>query len=97
MLGVRAVAYLNLRDYEQAAVWGERAARRPNAHVHIHAIAAFCDALAERHDEARSYARRIKEAAPSYRCADFLAAFRTLRPPVADLISRTGPAIGIPP
>jgi len=97
MLGVRALAYLNLRDYEQAAVWGERAARRPNAHVHIHAIAAFCDALAERHDEAQGYARRIKEAAPSYRCADFLAAFRTLRPPVADLIRRAGPAIGIPP
>ena len=97
MLGVRALACLNLGDYAQAAVWGERAARRPNAHVHIHAIAAFCDALAERHDEARAYAHRIKETAPSYRCDDFLLAFRTLRPSVADLIRRVGPAIGIPP
>jgi tetratricopeptide (TPR) repeat protein len=96
MLGVRALAFLNLGDYAQAAVWGERAARRPNAHVHIHAIAAFCDALAERHDEAGTYARRIKETTPSYRCDDFLAAFRTLRPSVADLIRHVGPAIGIP-
>jgi TolB-like protein len=97
MLGARALAYLSLGDYEQAAVWGERAARRPNAHVHIQAIAAFCDALAERHDGARGYARRIKEIAPSYRCGDFLEAFRTLRPSAADLIRRVGPAIGIPP
>ncbi|HYH18843.1 MAG TPA: BTAD domain-containing putative transcriptional regulator [Azospirillum sp.] len=96
MLGARALAYMNLRDHAQAAVWGERAARRPNAHVHIHAIAAFADALAERHDEARSYARRIREVAPSYRCGDFLQAFRTLRPPLADHIRRVGPAIGIP-
>jgi hypothetical protein len=97
MLGVRALAHLNLGDYAQAAVWGERAARRPNAHVHIHAIAAFCDALAERHDEARGYARRIRNTAPSYRCNDFLAAFCTLRPPVANLIRHVGPTIGIPP
>ena len=97
MLGVRALACLNLGDYAQAAVWGERAARRPNAHVHIQAIAAFCDALAERHDEARGYARRIRETAPFYRCGDFLEAFRTLRPSMADLIRRVGPAIGIPP
>lgn len=97
MLGVRALACLNLGEYAQAAVWGERAAGRPNAHVHIHAIAAFCDALADRHDEARAYAHRIRQTAPSYRCADFLLAFRTLRPSVADLIRRTGPGIGIPP
>jgi TolB-like protein/DNA-binding SARP family transcriptional activator len=97
MLGVRALACLNLGEYAQAAVWGERAAGRPNAHVHIHAIAAFCDALADRHDEARAYAHGIRQAAPSYRCADFLLAFRTLRPSVADLIRRTGPGIGIPP
>ncbi|HYG86935.1 MAG TPA: BTAD domain-containing putative transcriptional regulator [Azospirillum sp.] len=97
MLGVRALAHLNLGDYAQAAVWGERAARRPNAHVHIHAIAAFCNVLAERHDAARDYVHRIKETAPSYRCGDFLAAFHTLRPSMAGLIRRAGPAIGIPP
>jgi TolB-like protein len=96
MLGVRALACLNLGDYAQAAVWGERAARRPNAHVHIYAVAAFCNALAERHDEARGYAQRIKETAPAYRCDDFLIAFRTLRPAAADLIRRVGPTIGIP-
>jgi tetratricopeptide (TPR) repeat protein len=96
MLGVRALACLNLQDYGQAATWGERAAGLPNAHVHIQAIAAFCDALADRQDEARAYVHRIRQTAPSYRCADFLLAFRTLRPSVADLIRRAGPGIGIP-
>lgn len=96
MLGSRALALMNLGDYAEAAVWGERAARRPNAHVHIHALAAFADALAERTDEARAYADRIREAAPAYRCTDFLQAFRTLRPPLSDRIRRVGPAIGIP-
>ena len=96
MLGSQAMAYLNLKDYERAAACAERAARRPNAHVHIHAIAALCDALAGRHDAARGYALRIKETAPSYRCGDFLAAFRTLRPAVADLVRRVGPEIGLP-
>ena len=96
MLGARALAWMNLGDYAQAAAWGERAARRPNAHVHIHAIAAFCDALADRREEARVHARRIRAAMPSYRCGDFLTAFRTLRPPVAELIRRVGPGIGIP-
>ncbi|EWY38602.1 hypothetical protein N825_12385 [Skermanella stibiiresistens SB22] len=96
MLGVRALARLDLGDYSEAADWGDRAARRPNAHVHIHAIAAFCDALADRHDQAVEHARRIKETAPTYRCGDFLMAFHTLRPRVADLIRREGPAIGIP-
>lgn len=97
MLGARALAFLDLGDYAQAAAAGERAARRPNAHVHIQAIAAFCDALAGRHENARAYVRRIREAAPAYRCNDFLTAFHTLRPSVADLIRRTGPVIGIPP
>lgn len=97
MLGSKALALLRLEDYAQAAAWAERAARRPNAHVHIQAIAAFCDALAGRHDAARAYARRIGEAAPGYRCGDFIAAFRTLRPPVTDLIRRIGPQIGLPP
>ncbi len=96
MLGARALAYLNLGEHAQAAVWAERAARRPNAHVHIQALAAFCNALAGRRGDASVYVRRIREAAPAYRSGDFLAAFRTLRPAVADLVRRVGPSIGIP-
>ncbi len=96
MLGARALACLNLKEHAQAALWGDRAARRPNAHVHIQAIAAFSNALADRREEAGGYARRIKETAPSYRCDDFLAAFHTLTPSVVDLIRRVGPSIGLP-
>ncbi|MFP5513184.1 MAG: BTAD domain-containing putative transcriptional regulator [Alphaproteobacteria bacterium] len=96
MLGTRALACMNLKEHAQAALWGDRAARRPNAHVHIQAIAAFSNALADRREEAGGYARRIKETAPSYRCADFLAAFHTLTPSVVDLVRRVGPSIGLP-
>lgn len=95
MLGARALACLNLKEHAQAALWGDRAARRPNAHVHIQAIAAFSNALADRREEAGGYARRIKETAPSYRCDDFLAAFHTLTPSVVELIRRVGPSIGL--
>ena len=95
MLGARALACLNLKEHAQAALWGDRAARRPNAHVHIQAIAAFSNALADRREEAGGYARRIRETAPSYRCDDFLAAFHTLTPSVVDLIRRVGPSIGL--
>lgn len=96
MLGARALAHMDLGEYAEATAWAERAARRPNAHVHIQAIAAFADGLAGRMEEARGYARRIRELAPAYRCADFIAAFRTLRPSLAERILATGPAIGIP-
>ncbi len=97
MMGARVMACLNLGDFAQAASWGERAARRPNAHAHIHAIAAFCCALAGRHDEALVHIARVKEAIPSYRCADFLAAFRTMRASVAALVLGVAPSIGVEP
>lgn len=97
MLGARALAHMDLGDFAEAAVWGERAARRPNAHVHIQAIAAFSVALAGRLEDARGYVRRIRVAVPAYRCADFIAGFRTLRPALAERIRGAGPAIGIPP
>jgi hypothetical protein len=53
-----------------------KAAARPNAHVHILAIAAQCLALARRLDEARTFAGSIHKSLPQYRVDDFLAAFR---------------------
>ena len=48
MLGTRAMALVRLARYDEAAEWGLKAATRPNAHVHIQAIAAHCLALAGR-------------------------------------------------
>ncbi|MDH6231799.1 TolB-like protein/tetratricopeptide (TPR) repeat protein [Mesorhizobium soli] len=76
MLGTRALALVSLGAFEEAAQWGVKAAARPNAHVHIVAIAALCLALAGRIQEARNYAMRIRLQNPDYRVDNFLSTFR---------------------
>jgi DNA-binding SARP family transcriptional activator/TolB-like protein len=75
MLGSRAMALVRLERFEEAADWAQRAAARPNAHPHIHAIAVLSLALAGQLDEARQCAARLRAARPDYTLADFLAAF----------------------
>ncbi len=76
MLGARAMALVRLGAYDEAAEWGLRAVSRPNAHVHILAIAAHCLALAGRIDEAKAQAARIRQQNPDYGPDEFLGAFR---------------------
>jgi DNA-binding SARP family transcriptional activator len=76
MLGTRAMALMSLGRHDEAADWALRAAARPNAHVHIQAIAMHCLALAGRLDEAQRFAAAIAQAQPGYGSEDFLAAFR---------------------
>ncbi|HUG21183.1 transcriptional regulator, partial [Piscinibacter sp.] len=76
MLGARAMALVRLGRFDEAAEWALKAAARPNAHVHILAIAAECLVLAGRVEEARGFAGLIRKAQSGYRVDDFLAAFR---------------------
>src|SRR5262245_12805965 len=76
MFGSRAVGLVRLQRFEEAAEWAVKAAARPNAHEHIRAVAAFCLALANRHDEARALVASIHRTRPNYRVDDFLAAFQ---------------------
>ena len=76
MLGARAMALVRLERFEEAAPWAVRAAARPNAHLHIAAIAAYSLALAGSLDAARTHAAAVRKAIPGYSVADFLAAFR---------------------
>lgn len=76
MLGTRAMALVRLGALQDAAEWSLKAAARPNAHVHIVALAAHCLALADRMEEARSHAARIRLLQPSYGLDDFLGTFR---------------------
>ena len=52
-----------------------KAAARPNAFPHIHAIAAYTLALAGSLEQARSHAAVLQSTAPRYELAEFLAAF----------------------
>lgn len=76
ILGTRAMALVRLGAFAEAAQWGVKAAARPNAHVHILAIAAHCLALAGRIEEARTNVARIHALSPGYRLDDFLNTFR---------------------
>jgi tetratricopeptide (TPR) repeat protein len=76
MLATNALAHARLGNYEEAAMWAQKAAARPNAHMHVVAIAAHCLALAGRVDDARMYTARIRSVVPNYGTDDFLTAFR---------------------
>jgi DNA-binding SARP family transcriptional activator/TolB-like protein len=76
MLATRAMSLMRLGQFEEAAVWGEKAAARANAHPHILAIAAYGLALAGSVDEARDYMATIRKSRPDYGITDFLRAFR---------------------
>lgn len=75
MLATQAVNSALVGNNEEAAVLANRAARQPNAHYHINAIAAFCNAIAQRHDIARQYVERLAKAHPGYRIKDYFRAF----------------------
>jgi TolB-like protein/DNA-binding winged helix-turn-helix (wHTH) protein len=75
MLATQAVNCALVGNGEEAAVLANRAARQPNAHYHINAIAAFCNAIAQRHDIARQYIERLAKAHPGYRIKDYFRAF----------------------
>jgi Flp pilus assembly protein TadD len=87
MLASRALALLRLGRYEEAADWGARSASRPNAHIHIRAVAMFCLSLAGRTTEAREIASAIRRLRVDYGLDDFLRAFR-LSPEVEQLLRK---------
>jgi TolB-like protein/tetratricopeptide (TPR) repeat protein len=94
MLGTRAMALVNLRQFDEAADWGVKAAARPNAHAHILGIAAYSLALAGRLDEARAHMATIHKLLPGYGVADFLAAFQ-FPPEAAALFRKAAKRIGM--
>ena len=75
MLATRAMALVRLGQIEEAADWAIKAAARPNAFPHIHAIAAFTLALVGSLDQARAYAAAARKTAPRYGIAEFLTTF----------------------
>lgn len=76
MLGTRAMALARLGRYDEAAEWSVKAASRPNAHVHIVAMAAYSLALAGRLEEARAHVIRLKRQNAAYDVSHFLDTFR---------------------
>ncbi len=93
MLGTRAIALVRQGAFEEAAEWAVRAAARPNAHVHILAIAAHGLALAGRIEDAKTYAARIAVLNPSYRVQHLIDTFM-FTPDVTALYRKAARMIG---
>jgi hypothetical protein len=94
MYTTRAIALIRLGQFSEAAEWAVRGAARPNAHVHIRAIAASCLALAGRLDEAGTFVTSTRKAVPDYRIEDLLRSFR-FEPQAAALFNRCAARIGL--
>ena len=75
MLGVRAFSHMLLDQPEEAALWGERAARAPRAHALIEMIAAVAHAMNNDPTRAAGWARSARERQPDLQANDFLRAF----------------------
>jgi tetratricopeptide (TPR) repeat protein len=94
MLASRALALMRLGRHDEAADWAVRSAARPNAHVHIQAIALFGLVLSGRQREATDVAAAIQRAQPGYRVEHFVDAFR-LSPDTEALVRRAARTIGV--
>jgi cytochrome c-type biogenesis protein CcmH/NrfG len=62
-------------EYERAADLATLAAGQPNAHHHIVAVAALCNALAQRRSTAERYLKQLRALSPAYTLAYYLRAF----------------------
>lgn len=94
ILGAQAMALARLGRLPEAASCAVRAAARPNAHRHIHAIAAFCLALSGALEPARAHAATVRRLHPGYGFGDFLRTFQ-LEPEAAALFRRGAARIGM--
>jgi TolB-like protein/DNA-binding SARP family transcriptional activator/Tfp pilus assembly protein PilF len=94
MFGARALGLIRLGEFEEGAEWAVKAAKRPNAHVHILVIAALCLALVGRHAEAQTYLAAVHRQVAGFRVDDFLAAFH-FTPDAQALFRRSAKTIGI--
>jgi TolB-like protein len=75
MFAARSLALFRLGQYQEAASWAVKGAARPNAHVHILAIAANCLSAAGQLDEARALVMSLRKRVEGYGLDDFLSAF----------------------
>jgi TolB-like protein len=75
MLGTRAFTHVARAEDAEAAVWAERAARSPGAHVLIAMIAAAAQALAGDEARAAAWAANVRERNSALTRADFFRSF----------------------
>jgi hypothetical protein len=76
MCAVRAFALVRLGHHEEGAEWALRAARKPNAHIQVHGLAALILAVAGKLDEASREIGIVRRLRPTYSIDDFFTSYR---------------------
>ncbi len=87
MLGTRGFIHMARNEYHEAAVWADRAARSPGAHVLIAMIAAAAQELAGDEVRARKWAANVRARNPSLTRRDFFRSFPLQREAMNSKIS----------
>ena len=95
MVSSRAMAHVQLGDYEKAAELGSRAARMPGAHKHIALIAAFTAHLAGNSNEASLWLAKAKAADPDLKAETFFHAFPFARNSAREVIEKSLADLGL--
>jgi len=75
MISLRGFTHMLQHDYAEAAVWTDRAAKAPGAHVLIAMIAAVAQSLAGDRARAMSWVENVRERNAALTHADFFRAF----------------------
>ncbi|WP_413630394.1 winged helix-turn-helix domain-containing tetratricopeptide repeat protein [Novosphingobium sp. KCTC 2891] len=88
MVSSRALAHIQLGDFERAAEFGARAARMPGAHKHIELIAAFTAQLSGNRADARLWLAKAKAADPNLSAGTFFHGFPFARTRAREIIEQ---------
>jgi TolB-like protein/DNA-binding winged helix-turn-helix (wHTH) protein len=95
MLAVQALNATLLGRSDEGANLADRAVQQPNAHYHILAIAAFCNAAAGRNEVSQAYLARLRAAHPGYGITDYLRAFPYREPGTVEQVRSTFLRLGL--
>ncbi|MGE0767570.1 MAG: winged helix-turn-helix domain-containing tetratricopeptide repeat protein [Hyphomicrobiaceae bacterium] len=95
MLATQGLNASLLGRVEEGADLADRAARQANAHYHVVAIAAFCNARAGRMEVAQGLIGSLARSQGSYRISDYLRAFPYRDPGVREMVRKTFRGLGL--
>lgn len=82
--------------YDDAADLADKAAHHRNAHYHIAFIAAYCNALAGRQENASKHLARLKAERPGYTAQSYLSALPVQDDGFRELVVTTARQMGLP-
>jgi TolB-like protein/Tfp pilus assembly protein PilF len=95
MVSSRALAHVQLGDYQKASELGSCAAHMPGAHKHIALIAAFTAHLSGNSNEASHWVAKGKAADPNLKAATFFHAFPFAQNAAREVIEKSIADLGL--